>query len=344
MAKTRTLALGIACGALLIAAQAPSLLGQTRPGPRAAAASARPDFQGNWRFATLTPLERSRDTPTKEFLTAAEIAAIENRALQNRDVEAQPRAGDPGTYNRFWVESGTAVVATKRTSLVIDPPDGRIPPLTAEGQKREDARVEAQRRAEHPESLLITDRCIVGFNAGPPIIPFGYNQNLRIVQTGDSLMVETEMVHDARIIPIGALADRPRLPAHIRQLLGESRGRWDGNTLVVETTNFTSKGTGTLALSPVFGRRGLGDTGDEHLQVTERFSLLDDRTLLYEATVNDPTIWTRPWKISVTMTKTDEPLYEYACHEANYGMSGILGGARALERQQAQAPGGKPER
>ncbi|MBM3773449.1 MAG: hypothetical protein FJW27_19595 [Acidimicrobiia bacterium] len=308
------------------------LRAQAPRGAKPSIGSARPDFQGNWRFATLTPLERSKETPTKEFLTDEEVAAIEKRAVQNQDVEAPPRPGDPGAYNRFWIESGMTVVATKRTSLVIDPPDGRLPPLTPEGQKREDARLEAQKRAEHPESLLITDRCIVGFNAGPPIIPFAYNQNLQIVQTVDTLMVQTEMVHDARVIPLDG---RPRLPGHIRQFRGDSRGRWDGKTLVIETSNFTDKGTGTLALSPMFGRRGLGDTGDENLHLVERLSLLNDKTLLYEFTVTDPTIWTRPWTASLTMTKTEEPLYEYACHEANYGMEGLLRGARATEKQAA---------
>lgn len=330
---TRTLARGSLVAFVVATVSVTTLQAQTPRAMKPSAGSV-PDFQGNWRFATLTPLERPKETPTREFLTDEEVAAIEKRAVQTQDVEAPPRPGDPGAYNRFWIESGMTVVATKRTSLVIDPPDGRLPPLTPEGQKREDARLEAQKRAEHPESLLITDRCIVGFNAGPPIIPFAYNQNLQIVQTADTLMVQTEMVHDARVIPLDG---RPRLPSHIRQFRGDSRGRWQGKTLVIETTNFTDKGTGTLALSPMFGRRGLGDTGDGNLHLIERLSLLNDETLLYEFTVTDPTIWTKPWTASLTMSKTYEPLYEYACHEANYGMIGLLQGARATEKRATDA-------
>lgn len=314
----------VAAGGLQIAAL------HARQKPTSPPASGRPDFQGNWRFATLTPLERPTDTPNKAFLSAEEVEAIEARAARNRNVEYPTRPGDPGIYNRFWVESGTRVVATRRTSLVIDPPDGRVPPLTAEGQKREDARVEAQRRAEGPESLLVSDRCIVGFNAGPPIIPFAYNQNLQIVQTPDTLVLQTEMVHDARVVPLDG---RPHLSPRLRLWRGDSRGRWDGHTLVIDTTNFTDKGTGTLALNPGFGRRGLGDTGDENLHLVERLSLLDTQTLLYEFTVTDPTIWTKPWTVSLTMAKTKELLYEYACHEGNYGMAGVLSGARATERK-----------
>lgn len=333
MNGTRLLAHGILVAFALTTVHLTGLRAQAPRGAKPSVGSVKPDFQGNWRFATLTPLERPKETPNKEFLTDEEVAAIEKRAVQTQDVEAPPRPGDPGAYNRFWIESGMTVVATKRTSLVIDPPDGRLPPLTPEGQKREDARLEAQKRAEHPESLLITDRCIVGFNAGPPIIPFAYNQNLQIVQTAETLLVQTEMVHDARVIPLDG---RPRLPGHIRQFRGDSRGRWEGQTLVIETNNFTDKGTGTLALSPMFGRRGLGDTGDENLRLVERLSLLNDKTLLYEFTVTDPTIWTKPWTASLTMARTEEPLYEYACHEANHGMVGLLSGARAVEKRAAE--------
>jgi hypothetical protein len=314
---------GLVASVVLVSVQG-LLHAQQQPATR----SERADLNGVWRFATLTPLERPKDMADKKVLSDEDVKRISERAAQNRAVESQPRPGDPGTYNRFWVESGTSVVATRHTSLVVDPPDGKVPPLTAQGQKREDARVEAQRRAESPESLLISDRCIVGFNAGPPIIPFAYNQNLQIFQTSDYIVLLTEMVHDARIIPLNG---RPRLPQHVRQWRGDSRGRWEGKTLVIETTNFMDKGTGTLALSPGFGRRGLGDSGDENLQLSERLTRMNDETLLYEFTMNDPTVWTTPWTASLTMSRSQEPLYEYACHEGNYGMAGILSGARALE-------------
>ncbi len=320
--------------------------GATRPARAAAPAALRtvdgqPDLQGIWRFATLTPLERPKELAGKEALSAEEAAKLEAQAERTRHVEAPPRPGDPGGYNRFWVESGTTVIGTRRTSLVIDPPDGRVPPLTPEGQKREDLRAEIRHRAEGPESMPVYDRCILGFNSGPPIIPVGYNQNLQIFQTRDHVVIHTEMVHDARIVPLDG---RPRLPTHLRQWAGDSRARWEGQTLLIETTNFTDKGTGTLALDPEFFRRGLGAAGDENLHLVERFTRVAPDTLQYEFTINNPAIWTRPWTVAMTMTRTQEPLYEYACHEGNYGMAGILGGARAQEKAGTAAAGASSPR
>jgi hypothetical protein len=294
-----------------------------------------PDLQGIWRFATLTPLERPKDLAGKDVLSGEEAKKLEERAAEEQYVDRPPRPGDPGAYNKFWIESGTKVVGDRRTSLVVDPPDGRVPPLTPEAQKREDARAEARHRAEGPEVLPISDRCILGFNAGPPIIPIAYNQNLQIFQTRDHLVILTEMVHDARIVPLDG---RAHLPSHVRQWAGSSRGRWEGKTLVVETTNFRREGTGTLALDPEFTRRGLGGSADENMHLIERFTRVDNDTLLYEFTIDDRTIWTRPWTAAVPMTRTEEPLYEYACHEGNYGMAGILAGARAQEGAAAEAP------
>jgi hypothetical protein len=212
-------------------------------------------------------------------------------------------------------------MANKRTSLVVDPPDGRIPPMTPEGQARATRRAEALRRpATGPEDRPLYERCIVGFNSGPPMIPSGYNNNFQLFQTRNHVVILNEMVHDARIVPTDG---RPPLGQAIRQWAGDSRGRWEGDTLVVETKNFTNKGTGTISLRV---------TTDENLHLIERFRLIDANTLEYAFTVNDPTTWTRPWSAVVHMARSEDLMYEYACHEGNYGMEGILAGARADEK------------
>jgi hypothetical protein len=300
-----------------------------KPAPVARLSDGRPDLQGEWSFATVTPLERPKEYADRGTLTAEEAAKIEERAVRDQFVDRPPPPGNPGAYNRFWIDFGTEVVATNQTSLVVDPPDGRVPALTPGGMEREEARAARRKIAAGPEDLPPWDRCLVGFNAGPPILPSGYNNNMQLFQTRDHVVVLTEMVHDARIIPVDG---RPGLPAHIRQWKGDSRGRWEGDTLVVETRNFRSEGTGTLPLDREFARRGLGLGGDENLRLTERFRRLDADTLLYEFTIDNATIWSRPWTVSMTMRRNGERMYEYACHEGNYGMKGILSGARAEER------------
>jgi hypothetical protein len=200
--------------------------------------------------------------------------------------------------------------------------------MTPEGEKRADARSEAMRRpADGPEDRDLYERCLLGFNAGPPMIPSGYNNNFQLVQTRDFVVIVNEMVHDARVVPLDG---RPRLPKSIRQWQGDSRGHWEGETLVVDTINFTEKGTGT---HPSF----LRVTSDENLHLVERFTRVDADTLLYEFTIDDPTIWTRPWSAAVTMTKALGQMYEYACHEGNYGLEGILRGARADDKAAEEA-------
>jgi hypothetical protein len=284
----------------------------------------RPDLQGIWGFATLTPLQRPKEFVDKETLTAEEKANLEERAVRDQFVDRPPPPGNPGSYNKVWSDAGTKVVATNRTSLIVDPPDGRVPPLTPHGKAREAALAAKANTAAGPEDATIWDRCIVGFNAGPPMIGGGYNAYVQLFQTPDYFVILNEMVHDARIIPLDG---RPSLSSHVPQWRGDSRGRWDRDTLVVETKNFRSEGTGTVSL------RGLGWSGDENLHLIERFRRLDNDTLLYEYTINDPTIWTRPWTVSLTMRKSNQLIYEYACHEGNYGLSGILSGARAGERE-----------
>ena len=288
-----------------------------------------PDLQGIWSFATLTPLERPAAFAGKETLTAEEASKLENQAVETQDVERAPRPGDTGAYNRFWVDSPNKVIGTRRTSLIVDPPDGKVPPLTPQGEKRQATRQAARQAAANPEDLPVYERCILGFNSGPPIIPGGYNQNIQLFQTRDYVVIHHEMVHDARIVPMDG---RPHLPAQMRQWRGDSRGRWDGDTLVVTTRNFTSTGTGTIFLDPAGGRAGLGSAPDENATLIERFKRVDADTLVYEFTITDPTVWTKPWSVSLPMTKSQEQLYEYACHEGNYGMKNILSGARAAEK------------
>ena len=281
-----------------------------------------PDLQGVWDFRTLTPLERPEDLGDKAFLTAEEAAEREqaafDRNLETWEREARPtEAGDNvGGYNNFWMDSGTRVI--ERTSLVIDPPNGRLPETTEAAQER-GRNSPSSFVVEFPESytdLSTYDRCILGFNAGPPITPAAYNQNVQIFQTQDHLVVLTEMVHTARVIP---LQGQPHLDDGVRQWSGDSRGRWEGDTLVVETKNFAAI-------------RGWRATTD-NMTLVERFRRVDEGTLEYEFTVTDPETWTSAWTANLPMVRNDLPMFEYACHEGNYSMPQMLGGARALEER-----------
>lgn len=283
-------------------------------------ADGRPDLQGMWDFRTLTPFERPADLAQQQVLTDEEAARFEKQAIEAA-VDRPPRAGDTGTYNEFWFERASKVVESRRTSLIFDPSNGRLPPLTPQGQKRAAALAEAERSAAGPESRPVYERCILGFNSGPPMIPGGYNNNVHVLQTRDYVVILNEMIHNARIVPLDG---RPRLGAAIRQWAGDPRGRWEGDTLVVETANFSDHGTGTLRVRPAT---------DANLRLVERFTRVDQDTLLYEFTVTDPTIWTQPWSAAVPMARTDDQMYEYACHEGNYGLVGVLSGARAEETQ-----------
>jgi hypothetical protein len=279
-------------------------------------ADGHPDLQGVWFFGTLTPLERPANMAGRTHLTDAEIAALEDRA-GNR----------PQSFGLFGDQA--QYVFDKRTSLVTDPPDGKVPPMTAAGEKRQTERSAARKAAENPEDLPVYERCILGFNAGPPIIPGGYNQNIQIVQTPDYLVVHTEMVHTARIV---ALRERPRFPTQVREWNGDPRGRWEGDTLVVTSTGFKSTGTGTLPLDGNLARTGIGWSPDENLTLTERFTRVDRDTLVYEFTINDPTVWSKPWTASIPMTRSDQQMYEYACHEGNHDFRFILAGSRNIEK------------
>jgi hypothetical protein len=284
-----------------------------------------PDLQGIWSNATITPFERPTELAGKAYFTEAEAAEYEKKVVQegNRDRRGRDVETDlKGAYNEAWFDRGSKVVPTLRTSLVVDPPDGKIPPLTPEAQRAAAAREKiAQRLPEGPEDFPLLVRCLVWPTVGPPMLPTAYNNNYQILQGPKYVAILTEMIHDVRIIPLDG---RPHLPPGVRQWLGDSRGKWEGNTLVVDTTNFTAQ-------THFSG-------SDENLHLVERFTRTDENTILYEFTVDDPTAFTRPWKGEVPFTKAPGPLYEYACHEGNYSMENMLRGARAQEKAAAEAP------
>jgi hypothetical protein len=298
-------------------------------------ADGQPDLQGMWDFGTITPLERPAALGEKQVFTDDEAAVFEREEnrRQNRDLIDPEKGGlqyPPGgvvPYNEFWYERGNTVDASKRTSLVVDPPDGRLPPLTPQGQNRAALRAVADRndqlgnpRADSYTDRSVSDRCLLGLNSGPPMTPGAYNNNVQIFQTARTVALLTEMVHDVRIVPLDG---RPHLPPHLRQWKGDSRGRWDGETLVVDTINFQRE----TSLR--------GSTATTHL--VERFTREDADTLRYEFTVEDHSTWTRPWTAAVFMKKTEGPMFEYACHEGNFAMAHILSGARASDKASASA-------
>lgn len=283
-----------------------------------------PDLQGIWSNATVTPLERPSEFAGKSVLSDQEAAEFATEVVERTNGDRRDGAGTDAdvarAYNDFWYDRGTKTIKTRRTSLIVDPPDGRIPPLTAEAQKRMAARAERRRLhpADGPEDRGLSERCLNWRTAGPPMLPGAYNNNYQIVQTPDTIVIFNEMIHDARIIPMDG---RPHVPASIRLWLGDSRGHWEGDTLVVETTNFSDK-TAFQGAS-------------ENMRLTERFTRVDPDTLLYEFTVNDPAAFTRPWTAQIPSVRSDGPIFEYACHEGNYGMYGILSSARAEEKKKA---------
>ena len=298
-----------------------------------------PDLGGVWDFRTLTPLERPAALGDQAVLTPEDAAEFRNTALESRNADRRDggaRRDVERAYNDFWWDYGDALTADLRTSLIVDPPDGRIPPRVDGVDEADQARRAARRRpvrervvigspAHGPEDLGLSERCMLGFNAGPPMLPSAYNNNVHILQTPDHVIIFNEMVHDARIVPLGGV---PHLPGAVRQWLGDPRGRWEGDTLVVESTNFTSKTGSFYTIARAYGSGGTA-------RLVERFTREGADGLRYEFTVDDPATFTQPFTAMIPMTRTDAPLFEYACHEGNYGMTNLLAGARVQERDAA---------
>ena len=318
-------AIAVALLPMTVAGQSSWSAKKTWTPPRTA--DGHPDLQGIWSSATLTPLERPAEFANKAFLTPKEAAEFEKNVLhrENRDIRQADPEADFRAYNEAWYERGTTVVPTLRTSLIVDPPDGKVPPLTADGQKREDEAIcdtNEHGHCKEPsfdswEGRDLWERCIT---RGLPILPQPYNNNYQIFQTPEYVAIYEEMIHDVRIIPLDG---RPHISPKIRQWLGDSRGHWEDNTLVVDTTNFSDKTS----------FKGSQST----LHLIERFTRTDANALLYEFTVDDPSTFTRSWTADLPMAKGQGPIYEYACHEGNYALPAMLAGARAQEKAAAEA-------
>jgi len=298
-----------------------------------------PDFQGIWTNKSVTPFDRPIELGNKEFFTLEEAEVFKARALARNDKDN--RTDDVNdvlnAYNDFWWDSGTLVLPNLRTSVVVDPPNGRVPPLVeARRAVLEAAQAAINARcaepgcainnggvlapADEPEALDLMSRCI-SFGTTVPMLPTAYNNNYQIVQSAGMVAINTEMVHQVRRIPTD---NSPHLPAQVRQWFGDPRGHWEGDTLVVESTNFIGQFLGRM------------QAADENLRVIEMFTLVNADILLYQFTVDDPTVWTQPWSGEIPLTRTDGLLYEYACHEGNRGMQNILRAARGEMRAAAQ--------
>lgn len=292
---------------------------------RPAARGAHPSFDGIWNSGTATPIERPAALRDKPFFTAAEAAAFERQAAAANE---EPPAGSAaaqrgtGTYNTFFREFGTDVVKTRRTAIVYDPPDGRIPPLTPAAAAVKRQRTEAQRGLASAQDAGLQDQCLAMLTAGPPMLPYSYNSNYQFLESAGAIVIHIEMIHDARII---SMDGRPHAPATVRKWMGDSIGRWEGQTLVVDTTNFNDGGG-------YYGDAGGNFGWDRNLHLIERFSLLDADTMLYQFDVDNPTAFTRPWKGELTLSRSTAPIYEYACHEGNRSLPNMLSGYRATEK------------
>ena len=296
----------------------------------AAGQSANPNahsrFDGVWNSATVTPLERPARWKDKAFFTPEEAADWERQVAENNR-EPSPQAPSKnvgtGTYNTFFREFGTRTVETRRTSIITDPADGRIPALTPAAADIKRRRLEAIKNPASAQDTGLQDQCLAFVTAGPPMLPYSYNSNYQIVQTKDAFVVHVEMLHDARIIHMDG---RPHLPPEMRLWSGDSVGRWEGDTLVVDTTNFNDSGG-------FYGDAGGNFGWDRNLHLVERLSLLDADTLLYRFDIDDPSAFTQPWKGELTMVRSTSAIYEYACHEGNYSLPNLLSAYRASDRR-----------
>ncbi|MCH7816141.1 MAG: hypothetical protein IIC60_06185 [Proteobacteria bacterium] len=314
MNKQVLTALGLAVVSLLVV---PALIAQSTDFPRTEYGV--PDIQGTYTYRTLTPLNRPRELADRATLTqeqAIEWQKFENRR-QNRDliIDSVGGAGYPPgviSYNNFWYERGIETVADRRTSLIYDPPNGRMPAANEAGRQRSRERSEIRRLSIGPEARTLADRCLMSGGAGPPLVPGAYNNNVQIVQTKDHIMILSEMIHRARIIRMDS-------EHHTRQLKwdGDSVAYWKGDTLVIHTQHF------------YYHQNGRGTSAS--MQVEERIRRLDENTLEYDFTIEDPLSWDVSWSAKFPMRRIDDPLYEYACHEGNHGLPGILAGWRRYE-------------
>ena len=318
-----------------VAGQALSPAVKTTPAKKAWTAprtpDGHPDLQGVWTDNTLTPLQRPKGLGAKEFYTEAEMADAQKREhdrLALNEEEGLPT--EPGTaadvhydFSEYGLDRAQQKIAWNRRTSMIVGPEGTIPAQTPGATKRiADARAKARgHEADGPEDRPLGARCLARANVGPPLLPAGYNSNLQIVQGAGFVVLETEMIHDARVIAIGG---RPHLPSNIRQWYGDSIGHWEGDTLVIDTTNFTDQ-------TPF--------AGAQNLHVIERLTRVDKDTILYQFTVEDPGMWTKPWSGEEPLSKVDGLMYEYACNEANYGLANTLSGARVAEREAAKKAG-----
>ncbi len=314
MKKLTLVTLGLAMGNLLLAS---TLTAQTSDFPRTEYGV--PDFQGTYTYRTLTPLSRPKELEDKATLSKEEASdwqQFEN-TRQNRDLIIDTIGGagyPPGviSYNEFWYERGIETIADRRTSLIYDPPNGRMPPYNEAGKQRRDVIAENRRLSLGPEARTLADRCIIYSRTGPPILPGSYNNNLQFIQTEDHIVIVSEMIHHARVIRMDS-------EHHTRQLkwAGDSIAHFEGDTLVINTQNYYYH----------IGWRGTSTS----LKVEERFRRIDKDTLEYDFTVEDPLSWDVSWSAKLPMRRIEDPMYEYACHEGNYGLAGILAGWRRYE-------------
>jgi hypothetical protein len=300
---------------------APALLGQkvSKEWTPARTPDGQPDLQGVWTNATITPFERPAELGNKAYLTEQEAAKLENQAADNR-VDRPPKPGDVGSYNQAWFDSGTKVVGTRQTSLVVDPPDGRVP-LKPEAEAKRDYNL--AHNDDAPEFMSVWDRCITrGVPGG--MFPAGYNNAYQIFQSPGYVVILYEMIHAARVIPLDG---RPHLPDSVHQWDGDARGHWEGDTLVVDTTNYNNKGW--IATSAATGRvKGIPQS--EALHVVERFRRVSPDAINYEVVITDPNEYTKPWKVSMPLTRDQNyQLLEYACQEGNHAVENVLRNGRA---------------
>jgi hypothetical protein len=279
------------------------------------------DLQGVWTNATITPFERPLELGEKEFFTEKEAKELEARAADSR-VDRPPQPGDVGNYNQFWFDSGTKSVKSRRTSLVVEPKNGRVPVRPEAKAKRD---YDAAHATDSYEYMSVWDRCITrGVPGG--MFPTAYNNAYQIVQMPGYVVIYYEMIHEARIIPVDGT---PHLPSSVKLWNGDSRGRWEGNTLVVDTTNYNNKGW--IATGVATGIKGIPQS--ESLHVVERFTRADRDTINYEVTVDDPKVFSQPWKAVMPLTRDPEyQIFEYACQEGNHAVENILSGGRAVEK------------